>query len=86
MYTIKIRFNTEHAKSGESNGLLWRLLIQENSKPPVEHLASSVKFTRGCFTTSDEIAHGVIKQHITAETDVYPFFETEDDKVIVTVF
>lgn len=79
MYTVKIRFNTEHAKSGVSNGLLWRVLIFGNvpEKPNeyTEHLASHVKFTRGCYTTSEEIAPGVVKQHVSADTSQYPSFE-----------
>ena len=59
MFTIKIRFNTDH----KGSPLVWRAIINGE-----EHLASDIRIFQRCDTTCDEIAPGVVKHHITVKT------------------
>jgi hypothetical protein len=68
---IQIRFNTEH---GLSN-LYWRVIVDDK-----EFLAKSVQLEVSSFSTTDTLADGRIKHHITA---IYNELIWNEDSLVV---
>lgn len=73
MYTILVRFNTEH----NNTPLKWRVLING-----VEHLTSQVICKQASFTTSEDVLpDGRVKHHITILAKELP--EWQDDQMLI---
>jgi len=56
MKRLKIRFNHDHGNTKN----VWRVLLPDGSERHVAHINLNVP----SFTTTDEIAPGVVKSHI----------------------